>query len=216
MTLSSQQAHWDHVYASKGEAEVSWYEDTPQTSMALLAEAGLTPDMAVIDIGGGTSRLVDALVSAKQAQVSVLDLSAAALAMAKARLVNADLVQWIVADVTTWVPDKGYALWHDRAAFHFLTAPEEQRAYVRVLERALSAGGRAIIGTFAPDGPEKCSGLTVVRYDAAALQTVFGRQFRLVTTRLHHHVTPSGAVQKFQFSTFERLKARDVRMSPME
>lgn len=204
MTMNNRQSHWQNVYTTKGEAEVSWYEDTPELSLALLREAGLRPDMAVIDIGGGASRLVDALAALGQAHVSVLDLSAAALETAKSRLADAARVQWFVSDVTGWTPDRQYDLWHDRAAFHFLTAADDQQAYVRVLVKALRHGGRAIIGTFAPDGPEKCSGLPVARYDADTLQSVLGQQFKLVATRRHEHTTPWGSVQKFQFSTFEK------------
>lgn len=205
MTTVDRQSHWENVYTTKGEGEVSWYEDTPALSLELLREAGLTSSMSVIDIGGGASRLVDALVSEGQAQMTVLDLSSAALETAKSRFANPERVQWFVSDVTAWAPDRQYDLWHDRAAFHFLTAAEDQQAYVRVLRKALKHGGRAVIGTFAPDGPEKCSGLPVARYDPEALQAVLGQQFRLISTRRHEHATPWGAVQKFQFSIFEKL-----------
>lgn len=205
MTTVDRQSHWENVYTTKGEGEVSWYEDTPALSLELLREAGLTSSMSVIDIGGGASRLVDALVSEGQAQMTVLDLSSAALETAKSRLANPERVQWLVSDVTAWAPDRQYDLWHDRAAFHFLTAAEDQQAYVRVLRKALKHGGRAVIGTFAPDGPEKCSGLPVARYDPEALQAVLGQQFRLISTRRHEHATPWGAGQKFQFSIFEKL-----------
>ena len=205
MSAVDRRSHWENVYTSKGEAEVSWFEDTPELSLQLLREAGLTSSMSVIDIGGGASRLVDALAAEGQAHLSVLDLSAAALETAKARLAGAERVQWHVSDVTTWVPDQQYDLWHDRAAFHFLTAAEDQQAYVRVLSKTLKHGGRAVIGTFAPDGPEKCSGLQIARYDADALQSVLGQQFQLAATRRHEHATPWGAVQKFQFSTFNRI-----------
>lgn len=203
--MPERQTHWQQVYASKGEDQLSWHEDTPALSLALLREAGLEPDMAVVDIGGGTSRLVDELVAGGQAHVSVLDLSAAALETARARLPDAENVDWIVSDVTAWRPQRTYDFWHDRAAFHFLTAPQDQQAYVRVLSRALKTGGRAVIGTFAPDGPEKCSGLPVARHDAASLQAVLGEGFALVATRRHQHETPWGAVQRFQFSTFGKL-----------
>lgn len=205
MSAVDRRSHWENVYTSKGEAEVSWFEDTPELSLQLLREAGLTSSMSVIDIGGGASRLVDALAAEGQAHLSVLDLSAAALETAKARLAGAERVQWHVSDVTTWVPDQQYDLWHDRAAFHFLTAAEDQQAYVRVLSKTLKHGGRAVIGTFAPDGPEKCSGLQIARYDADALQSVLGQQFQLAATRRHEHATPWGAVQKFQFSTFNKI-----------
>lgn len=210
MIAVDRKTHWEGVYTTKAESEVSWYEDTPELSLALLREAGLTPDMCVIDIGGGASRLVDALAASGQSHVTVLDLSAAALKTAKARLANADRVRWVVSDVTTWTPDRQYDLWHDRAAFHFLTTTEEQQAYVRVLAQALKDGGKAVIGTFAPDGPEKCSGLPVARYDAESLQAVLGTQFKLATTRRHQHITPWGSAQNFQFSTFEKVAAANA------
>jgi cyclopropane fatty-acyl-phospholipid synthase-like methyltransferase len=205
MTANNQTAHWEHVYTAKADTEVSWYEEAPDLSLTLLREAGLTPEMTVIDIGGGASRLVDTLVEAGQKHVSVLDLSSAALATARSRLADNSQVEWIASDVTLWTPMRAYDLWHDRAAFHFLNSGESRNAYVRVLSQALKEGGRAVIGTFALDGPEKCSGLPVSRYDAASLQAVLGKRFRLLSTRRHQHRTPWGATQEFQFSTFEKI-----------
>jgi SAM-dependent methyltransferase len=212
--VSERAAHWQEVYRSKSEAEVSWFEESPQLSLALMAAAGFGPtrlDAAVIDIGGGASRLVDALLARGLADVSVLDLSAAALDRAKERLLadpllatRAARVSWIAADVTSWRPDRRYDLWHDRAAFHFLTTPAEQQAYVAALRQALVIGGVAIIGTFAPDGPEKCSGLPVMRHDAESLSRCLGAGFQMIATRRHDHQTPWGAVQHFQFTTFRR------------
>ncbi|MET3901336.1 SAM-dependent methyltransferase [Devosia sp. UYZn731] len=198
-------SHWDKVYSTKGENEVSWFEDSPELSLALLDEAGLTPAAAIIDIGGGASRLVDTLIAAGQAHVSVLDLSSSALEFARARMQATDRVDWFVSDVTTWQPTRSYDLWHDRAAFHFLTAPADQQKYAEVMTQALVKGGKAIIGTFAPDGPEKCSGLEVARHDAESLHAIFGTGFKLMATRRHEHTTPWGSVQKFQFSTFEKV-----------
>ena len=203
--MSERQAHWQRVYTSKEENQLSWHEDAPALSLALLGEAGLRPEMAVVDIGGGTSRLVDALVAREQTHVTVLDLSTAALETAKKRLAGAGNVEWVAGDVTEWQPKRSYDLWHDRAAFHFLTAPEDQQAYVRVMARALKTGGRAVIGTFALDGPEKCSSLPVARHDAASLRAVLGEGFSLISTRRNEHTTPWGAVQQFHFGTFEKL-----------
>lgn len=205
MTTDQRRQHWDDVYTNKAETEVSWFEQRPELSLKLLRDAGLTPASAVVDIGGGASRLVDALVEARQAHVTVLDLSGAALETARSRLASPANVDWVVADVTAWAPERVYDFWHDRAAFHFLTTAESQAAYVSVLSRALRPGGHAVIGTFAPDGPEKCSGLPVTRHDANSLGAVLGAAFRLVTTMRHEHTTPWGAVQRFQFSTFERM-----------
>lgn len=205
MDEADRRDHWQGVYTSKAETDVSWYEDVPELSMELLRDAGLQPGMSVIDIGSGASHLVDALVSYGAAHVGILDLSAAALETAKSRLGSAAPVEAFVSDITSWMPDRQYDLWHDRAAFHFLTATTDQQAYVRVLTQALKDGGKAVIGTFALNGPETCSGLPVMRYDAASLQVVLGAQFKLIATRQHEHTTPWNTVQHFQFSTFEKV-----------
>ncbi|MBZ9654891.1 class I SAM-dependent methyltransferase [Phyllobacterium lublinensis] len=210
MTATDRQAHWQNVYSTKAETELSWYEDTPEFSLSLLREAGLNPELCVIDVGGGASRLVDALLASGQTHVSVLDLSSAALATAQSRLENAKRVHWIVSDVTVWTPDRQYDFWHDRAAFHFLTATADQQAYARVLSHAVKKGGKVIIGTFAIDGPEKCSGLPVIRHSAESIQAVLGEHFELASTRRHEHTTPWGAVQNFQFSTFEKVADADA------
>lgn len=196
-------SHWERVYSDKEETEVSWFQETPAPSLDLLKMVNARRESAIVDIGGGASRLVDALVEAGYADVTVLDLSSAALLTAQRRLgAQADRVAWIAADVTRWEPERRYDVWHDRAAFHFLTEPADQHAYVERVRRALKQDGHVIIGTFAPDGPEKCSGLTVVRHDAASLSALLGPRFRLVDSRSHEHGTPWGFVQKFQFSTF--------------
>jgi len=202
----SKKAHWENVYSTKGERDVSWYQESPAPSLDLIALAGLSSDASIIDIGGGASRLVDALVDKNFQRITVLDLSAAALDAARQRLGDkAKDVEWVVADVATWEPSKTYDLWHDRAAFHFLTDPADQSAYVDRLKKALKRGGCAIIGTFALDGPERCSGLPIVRYDAVSLSAMLGTDFKLIDARRHDHITPWGAVQRFQFSTFRRV-----------
>ena len=203
MNTSGRQAHWQNIYTTKADTDVSWFEGSPAISLALIHAAGTPPDAAVIDIGGGAARLVDALLAQSFADVTVLDLSAGALAVAQARLgMQAERVDWVVADVTRWEPARQYDLWHDRAACHFMVEPDDQRAYVRTLSRALRRGGVAIIGTFAPDGPERCSGLPVHRHDAASLARMLGGDFTLLESRPHDHLTPWGAVQHFQFSMF--------------
>lgn len=205
MTDTDRRDHWDEVYHGKGETRVSWYQETPTPSLELIDRAGITAEDAVVDIGGGASRLVDALLDRGVRTISVLDLSRAALDAAASRLgVTADRVTWIVADVTAWTPDRLYDLWHDRAAFHFLVDPAARAAYVACLTRALRPGGHAIIATFAPDGPERCSGLPVVRWDATSLAATLGDGFELVESRRHLHLTPSNAPQSFQFSLFRR------------
>ncbi len=205
MSDLSRQHHWEKVYTTKGESEVSWFQETPAPSLELIELVGAMQNSAIIDIGGGASRLVDSLVSRGYQDLTVLDLSAAALASARSRIGDkANRVTWITADVTTWEPLRTYDVWHDRAAFHFLVEPNDQAAYVARLRRALRVGGHAVIATFAPDGPERCSGLMVSRYDAKTLAATLGEGFALIDTRRHDHTTPWGAVQKFQFSTFRR------------
>jgi SAM-dependent methyltransferase len=202
---ASRQAHWENVYTTKRENEVSWFQQSPAPSLELIVQAGATSKSAIIDIGGGTSRLVDHLVEQRFEDVAVLDLSGAALAAAKSRLgTGAERVNWIVADATTWEPAKPYDMWHDRAAFHFLTDASDRAAYVDRLGRGLKIGGHAIIATFALDGPEKCSGLPVARYDSASLGRTLGTAFKLVHTQRHEHVTPWDSRQIFQFSVFRR------------
>ena len=205
MTAFDRQAHWQHVYTSKDEQAVSWFEAVPQISLDLIHATGVGPDAAIIDIGGGASHLVDALLDKGFRDLTVLDVSAEALEKTKARLgARAAPLHWIAADVTTWQPDRHYDVWHDRAALHFLTDAKEQAAYAERLTRALRPGGHVVISTFAPDGPERCSGLPVVRYDPESLSRLLGTSFDLIENRRHEHHTPGGAVQRFQFSRFRR------------
>ena len=205
MNDASRQAHWENVYTTKDESQVSWFQEIPAPSLELIELVGANLSSATVDIGGGASRLVDSLISQGYKDVTVLDLSTAALASARSRMGDkANQVTWIAADVTAWEPSRTYDVWHDRAAFHFLTDPKDQSAYVARLRRALRVGGHAIIGAFAPDGPERCSGLSVSRYDANSLAATLGRGFELIDTRRHEHTTPGGVTQKFQFSTFRR------------
>lgn len=205
MQSESRQAHWQNVYTKKGENEVSWFQENPAPSLELIAQVGATSTSAIIDIGGGASRLVDNLVELDFENITVLDLSEAALEAAKDRLGGrAARIQWIVADATVWEPREAYDIWHDRAAFHFLTEERDRAAYIARLEGALKVGGHAIIATFALDGPERCSGLAVVRYDPVSLGQTLGRTFQLVDTRRHAHATPWGSNQSFQFSVFRR------------
>lgn len=206
MIISERQAHWETVYRTKAEREVSWFEETPVLSLDLIRSTGVTRDATILDIGGGASRLADALVADGFTDVTVLDISEAALAAARARLGDrAARIAWIVADVTRWMPARSYDVWHDRAALHFLTDPGEQTAYGACVRAAVRAGGHVIIGTFAPEGPERCSGLPVLRHDASSIGAILGASFTLVESMRHAHRTPGGAVQQFQFSRFQRI-----------
>ena len=203
---SGRLAHWQSVYREKGENQVSWFQETPAISLELIRAVRPKFDSAIVDIGGGASRLVDALVGQGYQDLTLLDVSENAISIAKLRLgERGAMVKSIVADVTQWEPTRHYDLWHDRAAFHFLTEPADRTAYVERLARALRPGGHAIIGTFAMDGPERCSGLPVVRYDAELLSATLGDSFAFVETRRHDHRTPMGGIQRFQFSAFKRL-----------
>ena len=171
---------------------MSWFQATPAPSLDLLRLAGADRDAALVDIGGGASLLVDHLLAEGFRDLTVLDLSQAALDMARARLGEAGArVTWIAGDATEWTPPKAYDVWHDRAAFHFLTEAADRAAYLERLRRALRIGGAAIFGAFALDGPEKCSGLPVMRHDAG-LAEFLGPDFALVAERRHEHVTPRG------------------------
>ncbi len=197
------QDHWKRTYQLKADQEVSWTQDNPEPSLSLVTAAASSLSSPIIDIGAGTSRLVDHLVDKGYINVAALDLSPAALDKARTRLgERAEAVTWIVADITAWVPERQYEVWHDRATFHFLVTEEDRSAYVACLRQALSPGGHAIIATFAMDGPEKCSGLPVVRYDPARLADALGPGFELTHSQRSVHQTPFGATQSFQFTVF--------------
>ncbi len=207
MSESDLQTHWDNAYRIKGESGVSWFEESPAISLDLIRATGVGANGSIVDIGGGASRLVDGLVREGFEAVTVLDLSQEALARAKARLgAQGSKVRWIVADVTTWEPTQTYDVWHDRATFHFLTEEKDRVAYSERVSRAVSTGGHVIIGTFALDGPERCSGLPTMRHDAASLARMLGPSFELVECRNHMHLTPVGSEQHFQFSHFRRSR----------
>jgi SAM-dependent methyltransferase len=211
MDAQERKAHWDGIYASKGEADVSWFQETAATSLDLLDAGSLSKSSAIIDIGGGTSRLVDALIERGYSDITVLDVSETALRTARQRLgARAGRVRWIQADIVAWVPPAVYDAWHDRAVLHFLIAEEDRKGYVRALRAGLAPNGIALISTFAPDGPETCSGLPVQRYSPASLSALLGSEFRLIGQRLETHRTPWGAGQAFQFSLFRRIGDRDA------
>lgn len=207
--MSDRSEHWNGVYESRDEGALTWFEAEPTLSFELISKLA-EPGNPVIDIGGGASRLVDLLVEAGYGPVTILDLSEAGMNVSRRRLgQRAERVTWIVADVTMWEPDHTYALWHDRAVFHFLTVEEDRRAYISTLLAALENGGKAVIMTFAEDGPEMCSGLPVMRYSserlADALEVIAPGALRPVEERRHVHVTPKGNEQRFQVSVFERV-----------
>lgn len=189
--------HWDDLYTHKRAIEVSWYAPRLERSLAMI-EAAAGRDAHIIDVGAGASTLIDDLVAAGHRHLTALDISAAALAIARERLgALANDVEWITGDVTqAELPAGRYDVWHDRAVFHFLTAAADRQAYARVASRALGSDGQIIIATFAPDGPTRCSGLDVVRYDGAALAAEFPG-FALREEARETHLTPGGTEQRF-------------------
>lgn len=193
---------WEEVYKHKDDAETSWFEDRPQVSLDLIAATGNTQDASIVDVGAGASRLVDCLLDQGFRRITLLDLSETALAKARARIPDDAPVEWIIGNVLEWQPSGHFDIWHDRAAFHFLTEPADQDSYLNVMDRALLPGGHAIIGSFAPDGPASCSGLPVARYDAALLAERLGPGYRLLRSLMHDHHTPWGSVQRFHFGLF--------------
>jgi len=195
------QNHWEAIYRSKAPDTVSWYRPHLEVSLGLIERAAGSGS-AIIDVGGGESTLVDDLLKRGFQNVSVLDISATALDVTKERLGKdmADRVTWIAGDVTRVnLPRRSFDVWHDRAVFHFLTAAEDRDAYVRTVLHSMRPGGFVIVSTFGPEGPMRCSGLDVVRYDAAALHGQFGASFRLVESSKEVHQTPWGAAQQFLY-----------------
>lgn len=199
--------HWEKIYDTKEDNELSWSQENPETSMTLIGRAGLVPNAAVVDIGAGKSRLVKFLLAAGYGNLTVLDVAGTALARMRDRLGSAATsVKWVEADITRWQPSGAFDLWHDRAVFHFLTKAEDRKAYCACLEEGLKPGGTAIIGTFALDGPSRCSGLPVVRYSPETLAAELGNDFKLLDSIEEEHRTPAGIIQKFQFSRFRYLR----------
>lgn len=198
----STQKHWEQVYGTKPPDQVSWYRPHLETSLALIERALKGNRMsAVIDVGGGASTLVDDLLADGYCNITVLDISQTAIDVARTRLGSrSSEVRWLPADATQVdFGPQSFDLWHDRAVFHFLTRPEERAAYVKNVLRAVKPGGHVIVSTFGPEGPHKCSGLDVTRYDAEGLHDEFGARFRLVESSTEIHATPFGTTQQFLY-----------------
>ena len=194
-------SHWESVYSTKAPNAVSWYRLHLETSLEIIQRVAPTRSTAIIDVGGGESTLVDDLLARGYQNLSVLDVSSAAIDFTKRRLGRtADSVEWIVGDITTAeLHTNAFDVWHDRAVFHFLTAPEQRVAYVRQVARAVKSGGYILVSTFGPEGPMKCSGLEVMRYDAESLHAEFGVRFRLLESCKELHETPFGTTQQFLY-----------------
>ena len=193
--------HWEKIYAEKAPTQLSWYRPHLETSLALIQQTGTGPSASIIDVGAGESTLVDDLLARGYCNLTVLDISQAAIAACKRRLDDAaERVRWLVADITeAELEPSSYDVWHDRAVFHFLIAAADRRAYVRQMARSVRCGGHVVVSAFGPEGPTRCSGLDVVRYDAASLHAEFGASFRLISSSRHLHETPFGTTQQFLY-----------------
>jgi SAM-dependent methyltransferase len=190
--------HWNEIHDRRSTDELTWFQPHASTSLELIAAARTESGAAVIDVGGGASVLVDDLLGAGFRDVTVLDVSASALATTRRRLgASAATVEWITTDLLDWSPTRRYSLWHDRAVFHFLVADDQRRRYLEILREALAPEGHVVIATFAADGPLTCSGLPVRRYSPGELATELGAGFETVATRREEHITPAGAIQPF-------------------
>lgn len=199
--------HWEQVYSSKNADEVSWFQQHVELSLKIVRDHRVPVDGNIIDVGGGASTLVDDLIDTGYSAITVLDFSFSALEKAKIRLgAKASSVSWLEADVLDVdLPAHGYDVWHDRAVFHFLTSESERHVYVQQVLRAVKSGGLVIVATFAEDGPDKCSGLPVMRYSTSALHSEFGEPFELLGSEPEVHFTPAGNEQKFVYCFCKRL-----------
>ena len=198
--MFDRKSHWEQVYREKSPLEVSWYQQEPSLSLELIARSGTAHDEAIIDVGGGASVLVDRLHAQGYSRLAVLDISAAALAHAKQRLgKDAAMIEWFDSDITAFAAPHLFSLWHDRAVFHFLNDPGDRQRYVKALKGTLRPGGQVILAAFAIGGPDKCSGLPIVQYDADKLLGELGEGFALLEQRSENHLTPAGKVQQFNY-----------------
>jgi len=191
--------HWEHIYETKSPTQVSWYQEHAQLSLQFIQKTGVGKTDHIIDVGGGASTLVDDLLTTGFQHITVLDISATALKQARERLgARAADVDWIEADITRAdLPHQAYDVWHDRAVFHFLTQADGRQQYIKTVRHAVRRGGHVIVGTFASDGPDHCSGLEVMRYNPASLHNEFGAGFELLDSARETHRTPFGTGQKF-------------------
>lgn len=205
-TNKSRKSHWERVYTTKQSGEVSWYQPIPEKSLELIRSTGVPLDAPILDVGGGASTLVDHLLDAGYRDVSVLDIASSAFAQAKARLgAKATQVTWIEADVTQFEPSRTYAVWHDRAVFHFQTGVADRDRYLDVLCKSLQSPGHFLLATFGLEGPTRCSGLEVQRYSVEMLKGLLEPEFGLCAYEIEKHRTPMGATQEFLYSWWETV-----------
>lgn len=207
MEKLDKQLHWETIYQTKPLENVSWYQPIPETSLAFFKNYHIPLDAPIIDIGGGDSFLTDHLLNLGYNDITVLDISAKALARAQERLGDkANKVSWIVSDITNFKPERKYAVWHDRAAFHFLTEEAEIAQYATIAKQAIETNGKLLIGTFSENGPQKCSGIVIKQYTTKGMQAVFEPAFQLTSSTHIDHPTPFDTVQNFIFCTFEYME----------
>lgn len=205
--------HWERIYTSKKSEEFSWTQDTPATSISFLKGFNIPKSAPIIDIGGGESKLVDYLLNEGYIDVTVLDISEKALDRAKARLgEEAVKVNWIVSDITEFVPTRQYAVWHDRATFHFLTEESQIEKYVSIASSNLTSGGFMTIGTFSENSPEKCSGLQIKKYSEDLLTSVLQNVFNKLKCIKEDHVTPFNTIQNFLFCSFQKKEIASLSL----
>jgi len=197
--------HWNGVFSKKGPEDLTWFQPRPASSLSLIRKVDLPREARILDVGGGASLLTSFLFQEGYRGLSVLDVSGVALGIAKEGLGEwAGSVEWLEADVTRFEPPHRWDLWHDRAAFHFMTTQEDRAAYLRTLNASVEIGGHVIIATFAPDGPDRCSGLDCLRYSPEGLLAVLGEDYELAGSISENHLTPTGGTQKFVYSWFRR------------
>jgi len=202
----SAKSHWEKIYASKRQDEVSWYQPTPEVSLDFINELNIPKDAAIIDVGGGDSYLADNLLAAGFTNITVLDISEVAINKAKQRLgKDAEKINWKVSDINELVTTKKFDCWHDRAAFHFLTTEKQVEKYLNIAQKHISDNGRMIIGTFSASGPEKCSGLPIKQYTEQSLSTVLKTWFEKIKCITTDHITPFNTIQNFLFCSFRKI-----------
>ena len=203
----SRKEHWENIYSNKKMNEVSWFQQEPTTSLALIQKNTQSKDDAIIDIGSGDSFLVDNLLKLGYTNITVLDISANAINKVKERLgINADKVKWIISDITEFIPTEQYDIWHDRAVFHFLTQQKDVGYYKALVNKNISDNGYFILATFADDGPERCSGLEVCKYSEKDMESSFYAGFKMKESFKYKHLTPFGTIQNFTFSVFQKAE----------
>jgi ubiquinone/menaquinone biosynthesis C-methylase UbiE len=204
MPIQGATEHWERTWSETAAEEVSWFEATPASSLAMIEELSLPPEAAIIDLGGGASGLAGELLAHGHTQVTVADISAAALEQAKARLGDRSPgIEWVVADARSHDFGRHFDLWHDRAVLHFMVDEPDRRGYIETLKRSLAPDGHVIVATFGPAGPTSCSGLPVARYDAAELANALAPAAELVSSHLEEHVTPSGSTQQYLYARLD-------------